>query len=85
MIRKITCDRARHGARTTRRLINAPCADFRRHQVNGVGGDNDILGIHFIDFRDGTGIFIFTFHKKLLVILSNSNKARFIQRTRPII
>lgn len=61
------------------RLINAPGADFRRHQVNRVRSDDNILGIHLIDFRDGAGILIFTFHKQLLVILTNTNKAGFIQ------
>jgi len=67
MIRKITF-----------RLIDAASADFRRDQVNRVCGDNDILGIDFIDFRDGAGILVFTFHKQLLVILTNTNKASFI-------
>jgi hypothetical protein len=67
------------------RLINAPGADFRRHQVNRVRSDDNILGIHLIDFRDGAGILIFTFHKQLLIILTNTNKAGFIQRTRPVV
>lgn len=59
MIRKIRCDTARHISQ----LINAPGADFRRYQVDGIGSDDDILSIHLIDFCDGTGILVFTFHK----------------------
>lgn len=60
-------------------LVDSPGADIGGYEVNRVCGDNNILGVDFEDFRDRTGIFIFTLDKEFFIVGSHTDKARFLQ------
>ena len=60
-------------------LIDASRADIGRHNINRVRSNNNVLGLHLVDFCDGTGVLILTLYKEFLVVRTNTNQACLIQ------